>query len=64
MSSGSASHKSTSIKPNVNANGVSDPDPDVPTEIDYSRDDQEVTPANPAVLERPTEESAQETTQK
>jgi hypothetical protein len=64
MSSGSASHKSPSIKPNVNANGVSDADPDTPTEIDYSRNDQDVTPANPAALERPTEESTQETRQK
>jgi hypothetical protein len=64
MSSESASHKSPSIKPNVNASGVSEPDPDVPTEVDYSRDDQDVTPVNSTVLERPTEEETQESLEK
>jgi hypothetical protein len=59
MSSGSASHKSTSDKPNVNKNSVIDPNPgDTPTEPDYSRDDQDVTPVNPAALERPDTESS------
>jgi hypothetical protein len=56
MSSGAASHKGSSEKPNTNQNSLIDPDPgDTPTEVDYSRDDQDVTPVNPAATERPKE---------
>lgn len=59
MSSGSASHKSTSEKPNNNQNSLIDPNPgDTPTEEDYSRDDQDVTPVNSAATERPKQDSA------
>ncbi len=54
--SGHASHKSNAEKPNTNQNGLIDLNPgDTPTEPDFSRDDQDVTPTNPAALERPAE---------
>ncbi|MCY7322409.1 MAG: hypothetical protein LH660_11570 [Phormidesmis sp. CAN_BIN36] len=56
--SGHASHKGSSAKPNNNQNGLIDPDPiGVPTEADYSRNDQDVTPVNAAATERPKEQS-------
>ena len=66
MSSGAASHKGKSIKPNVNANGtnINTSEPNLPTEADYSRDDQDVTPVNPAAMERPTEDTTETSTQK
>lgn len=61
MSSGAASHKGTSEKPNVNQNGSIDPNPgDTPTEPDFSRDDQDVTPVNPEALERPTDNTTEQ----
>ena len=52
----SLSHKTNSTKPNTNQNGSIDTNPgDTPTEVDYSRDDQDITPVNEAALERPTE---------
>ncbi len=57
MSSGHASHKGNAAKPNTNQNGLIDPDPaDTPTEADYSRDDQDVTPVNSAAMARPEEQ--------
>ena len=56
--SGHASHKGSAAKPNNNQNGLIDPDPTgVPTEADYSRDDQDVTPVNPAAMERPEDQA-------
>jgi hypothetical protein len=57
MSSGHASHKGNAAKLNTNQNGLIDPDPaNVLTEVDYSRDDQDVTPVNPAAVERPQDQ--------
>ncbi|MGV0023616.1 hypothetical protein [Phormidesmis priestleyi] len=51
--SGHASHSGVNTK-TTNQNGVIDANPgDTPTDVDYSRDDQEVTPVNPAATERP-----------
>ncbi|MCU0551741.1 MAG: hypothetical protein MUC48_20555 [Leptolyngbya sp. Prado105] len=61
----SYSHRSSPTKTNTNQNGLIDADPgDTPTEPDYSRDDQEITPVNEAALERPTEEKAPQENQK
>lgn len=58
MSIGKANNKGNAAKPNTNQNGLIDPDPaNVPTEADYSRDDQDVTPVNPAAMERPQDQS-------
>ncbi|MGG6267834.1 hypothetical protein ACQ4M3_12130 [Leptolyngbya sp. AN03gr2] len=52
----SNSHKTSPTKPNTNQNGEIDLNPgDTPTEADYTRDDQDVTPVNEAAFERPTE---------
>lgn len=58
----SYSHRSSPTKTNTNQNSLIDANPgDTPTEPDYSRDDQDVTPVNEAALERPTEkESSQD----
>ena len=62
MSSGHASHKGVNTK-TTNQNGVIDANPgDTPTEADYSRDDQEVTPVNPAATERPEDSSTENQT--
>ncbi len=56
----SLSHKTSPTKPNTNQNGEIDTNPgDTPTEVDYSRDDQEITPVNEAAFERPTESAAE-----
>ncbi len=56
----SFSHKTSPTKSNTNQNGLIDPNPgDTPTEADYTRDDQDVTPVNEAAFERPTEESTE-----
>jgi hypothetical protein len=56
----SYSHKTSTIKSNTNQNDLTDPNPgDTPTEADFSRDDQDVTPVNEAAFERPTEESTE-----
>lgn len=61
MSSGKANNKGNAAKLNTNQNGLIDLDPaNVPTEADYSRDDQEVTPVNPAAMERPKDQSETE----
>lgn len=63
MSIGKANNKGNAAKPNTNQNGLIDTDPaNVPTEADFSRDDQAVTPVNPAAMERP--EDPLETKQK
>ncbi|KAM3091798.1 hypothetical protein ACKFKG_23985 [Phormidesmis sp. 146-35] len=57
--SGHASHKGTNAK-TTNQNGVIDADPgSTPTEADYSRDDQDVTPVNPAATERPKDQPSE-----
>ncbi|NDJ16969.1 hypothetical protein [Myxacorys almedinensis] len=54
MTGKSADRKGQHTKPNVNQNSNINPDPgDTPTEVDYSRDDQDITPANPNAMERP-----------
>jgi hypothetical protein len=54
MSSGHASHKGASIKPNTNANGIIDSDSgaeeEIPTETGYPYDDR--GDVNPAAVER------------
>ncbi|BAU10142.1 hypothetical protein LEP3755_06220 [Leptolyngbya sp. NIES-3755] len=56
----SNSQKTSPTKPNTNQNGEIDPNPgDTPTEADYTRDDQDVTPVNEAAFERPTEEATE-----
>ncbi|BAS59183.1 hypothetical protein LBWT_51520 [Leptolyngbya boryana IAM M-101] len=61
----SYSHRSSPTKTNTNQNGLIDTNPgDTPTEPDYSRDDQEITPVNEAALERPTEKAPQENQEK
>jgi hypothetical protein len=55
----SYSHRSSPTKTNTNQNSLIDANPgDTPTEPDYSRDDQDVTPVNEAALERPTEKGS------
>lgn len=55
----SYSHRSSPTKTNTNQNGLIDANPgDTPTEADYSRDDQDITPVNEAALERPTEKES------
>jgi hypothetical protein len=57
----SNSHRSNPTKTNTNQNSLIDANPgDTPTEPDYSRDDQEITPVNEAALERPTEKAPSE----
>lgn len=54
MSGKATGNKGQYTKPNVNQNTNIDPNPgDTPTEVDYSRDDQDVTPVNPEAMERP-----------
>lgn len=54
----SNSQKTSPTKSNTNQNGQIDPNPgDTPTEADYTRDDQDITPVNEAAFERPTEEA-------
>ncbi|MBD1843379.1 hypothetical protein H6F89_08185 [Cyanobacteria bacterium FACHB-63] len=61
----SLSHRSSPTKTNTNQNGLIDADPgDTPTEPDFSRDDQEVTPVNEATFERPQEPSQEPSTEK
>lgn len=56
--SGHASHSGVNPK-TTNQNGVIDPNPgDTPTEPDFTRDDQDVTPTNPAATQRPDQESS------
>ncbi|MER3434554.1 MAG: hypothetical protein C4288_14300 [Leptolyngbya sp. ERB_1_1] len=56
----SFSHKTSPTKDNTNQNGLIDANPgDTPTEVDYTRDEQDVTPVNEAALERPTEETTE-----
>ena len=58
MSSGHANHKGSATKPNTNHNGLIDPDAaNIPTEADYSRNDQDVTPVNLAAMERPEDQA-------
>lgn len=61
MSIGKANNKGNAAKPNTNQNSLIDTNPaNVPTEADFSRDDQDVTPVNPAAMERPEEQPATE----
>lgn len=68
MPGGHASHKSTSAKPNTNANGVidttlglsEDPDPLVAEVFKPVRDGEEIN-SNPLALQRPGEESESNT---
>lgn len=57
----SFSHRSSPTKTNTNQNGLIDANPgDIPTEPDFSRDDQDVTPVNEATFERPEEQSKEQ----
>lgn len=56
----SYSQKTSPTKPNTNQNGEIDLNPgDTPTEADYTRDDQDITPVNEAAFERPTEKATE-----
>ncbi|MBD2079134.1 hypothetical protein [Leptolyngbya sp. FACHB-17] len=56
----SFSHRSSPTKTNTNQNGLIDADPgNTPTEPDFTRDDQDVTPVNEATFERPQESSTE-----
>lgn len=57
--SGHASHKGVNAK-TPNQNSIIDPNPgSTPTEPDFSRDDQNVTPVNPAATERPEDQQSE-----
>ncbi|HTL89431.1 MAG TPA: hypothetical protein VL134_08510 [Leptolyngbya sp.] len=57
----SNSQRTSPTKTNTNQNGLIDPKPgEIPTEADYSRDDQAINSTKEAALERPTEEPTEE----